>query len=117
MYSIQRHLQPSLNAIILLQHSVFCLFFTLFDPRGQERRKHRVQEYKTTKLTFQEVILPPISFRLQGRECARGVAPHFTATLVFLHLRVIHAGVSLQSLSRFIVALTDKRRVGSVLEV
>lgn len=71
-----------------------------------------MQHYKTTKLTFQEVLMLPISFsflRLQGHECARGMAPHFTTTLVFHHLRDIHAGVSLQSLSRFNVALTDKR--------
>lgn len=68
---------------------------------------------------FQEVIESAASSglpRLQGREWARGMAPHFTTTLAFRHLWDIRPGVSLRSLSRFIVAVTDRGAVAPLVK-
>lgn len=79
-----------------------------------EKEDNTIYDCVTANLTFQEVILSVVSFclhRLQGHECARGMAPHFTTTLPFRHLLDSQPGVLFKSLSRFIVAVSDKKAV------
>lgn len=76
------------------------------------KRDDTIYDCVPADLTFQEVVVSVISCsfpRLQGHECARGAAPHFTTTLAFRHLGDIRPGVSPRSLSRFTVAVTDRR--------